>query len=82
MGWVRGAQILWVYRSRSRGVSRQHEECFYNHCTNPHRHPIQTSSDSRRAETMRKKQTKPELRIQRTKFGGERNPTPDCDSNR
>jgi hypothetical protein len=36
------------------GVSRQHEECFYNHCTNPHRHPIQTSSDSRRAETMRK----------------------------
>jgi len=28
-----GAQILWVYRSRSRGTSHQDEECFYNHCT-------------------------------------------------
>lgn len=28
-----GAQILWVYRSRSRGISHQDEECFYNHCT-------------------------------------------------
>ena len=35
-----GAQILWVYRSRSRGISHQDEECFYNHCTQQLRHVL------------------------------------------
>jgi len=54
---VQGAQILWVYRSRSRGISHQDEECFYNHRTRTAQSPSLAFSTRTQQETIRAKST-------------------------
>lgn len=90
-----GAQILWVYRSRSRGISHQDEECFYNHCTeqnsaifyfkfankiNKSGKISQITSTGEEEKTANPDQTKAG-RANEVRFGGERNPASDCVSN-
>jgi len=67
-----GAQILWVYRSRSRGISHQHEECFYNHRTSTAQSPSLDISTRTQQETIAGQNQQKKTNQRTDRVGGEK----------